>query len=175
MKVLVTGASGFVGSHAVQAIVAAGHEVRASARSADRVRHALTPLGCADRVEILEADVSHEAQVRAALDGCAAVIHAGATYSFDSRRRREIVVGVPACPRIGVSACRRPGVSAYRRAGVSTSAFASIFMRQSLYIGAFRLLSKGFPYQLTPIRGHADTPIQRVSSSVTRAALRVSP
>jgi len=93
MKVLVTGASGFVGSHAVKAIAGAGHEVRASARSADRVRSALAPLGCADLVETVEADVTDETRVRAALDGCQAVIHAGAVYSFDPRRGREMAGG----------------------------------------------------------------------------------
>lgn len=91
MKVLVTGASGFVGSHAVKAIVDAGHQVRASARSADRVRRALTVVDCSDPVEIVEADVTDEASVRAALEDCEAVIHAGAVYSFDPRRGREMI------------------------------------------------------------------------------------
>jgi nucleoside-diphosphate-sugar epimerase len=67
--------------------------VRASARSTDRVRRALTPLGCADRVETVEADVTDEAGVRAALDGCEAAIHAAAVYSFDPRRGREMIEG----------------------------------------------------------------------------------
>ncbi|MBV8988694.1 MAG: SDR family NAD(P)-dependent oxidoreductase [Solirubrobacterales bacterium] len=93
MKILVTGASGFVGSHTVKALVQGGHEVRASARSTDRVRCALAPLDCADRVETVEADVTDEAGVRAALDGCDAVIHAAAAYTFDPRRGRELIEG----------------------------------------------------------------------------------
>src|SRR5690242_20484783 len=51
MKVFVTGGSGFVGGHTIEALVAAGHEVSALARSteaAERVRsYGATPVSAA--------------------------------------------------------------------------------------------------------------------------------
>lgn len=89
MMVLVTGASGFLGSHAVRALLDAGHDVRASARSADRVHRALEPLGCSDMVEVVEGDVTDADDVTRTLGGCDAVLHAAAVYSYDARRGRE--------------------------------------------------------------------------------------
>lgn len=91
MKMLVTGASGFLGSHAVKALLDAGHEVHASARSAERVRKALEPLGVADRVEIVEADVTDRERVRTALAGCNGVLHAAAIYSLDARDAKRML------------------------------------------------------------------------------------
>jgi uncharacterized protein YbjT (DUF2867 family) len=48
MKVLVTGGTGFVGSHTVKAIVDAGHDLRLLVRSPDRLASALEPLGMRD-------------------------------------------------------------------------------------------------------------------------------
>lgn len=93
MRVLVNGASGFLGSHAIQALLDDGHEVRASARSASRVRRALETLGCADAVELLEGDVTDEDDVDRSLSGCDAVVHAAAVYSFDARRGTEMLQG----------------------------------------------------------------------------------
>ncbi|MDN5856309.1 MAG: NAD-dependent epimerase/dehydratase family protein [Actinomycetia bacterium] len=93
MKVLVNGASGFVGSHAIRALLDGDHEVRASARSADRVRRALEPLGCADSVEMVEGDVTDEDDVAVTLGGCEAVVNAAAVYSYDARRGKELVRG----------------------------------------------------------------------------------
>jgi dihydroflavonol-4-reductase len=45
MFVLVTGGTGYVGSHAIAALVAAGRQVRVLARSEQRVAAALVPLG----------------------------------------------------------------------------------------------------------------------------------
>ncbi len=91
MKVLVNGASGFVGSHAIRALLDGGHDVRASARSADRVRRALEPLGCADAVETVEGDVTDVADVAATLEGCEAAVHVAAVYSYDARRGKEML------------------------------------------------------------------------------------
>ena len=45
MKVLVTGGTGFVGSHSVRANLDADHDVRMLVRSPDRITRALDPLG----------------------------------------------------------------------------------------------------------------------------------
>lgn len=91
MKVLVNGASGFLGSHAITGLLADGHDVRASARSRDRVRQSLEPLDCADAVEIVEGDVTDEDDVDRTLAGCDAVVNAAAVYSYDARRSAEML------------------------------------------------------------------------------------
>lgn len=86
MRVLVTGGTGFVGSHTVAALVAAGHDVRVLARSAQRVTPALRmhELDVA-AVEVAVGDMTDEAAVRDAVSGCDAVIHSAAVYSYDPR------------------------------------------------------------------------------------------
>src|SRR5262245_17856127 len=89
MLMVVTGGTGFVGSHAVAALVGAGHRVRVLARSPDRVRGALAPLGV-DDVETVIGDVTDPAAVRRALDGCDAAMHAASVFSFDAQRSEEM-------------------------------------------------------------------------------------
>jgi dihydroflavonol-4-reductase len=102
MKVLVTGGTGFVGSHSVAALVSRGHQVRLLVRSRDRVTRSLSPLGVAD-VESVVGDVTVPQSVEEAMAGCDAVLHAAAVYSTDPRaasriratnvRAAEIVLG----------------------------------------------------------------------------------
>jgi uncharacterized protein YbjT (DUF2867 family) len=66
MRVLVTGASGFVGSRLAPALERAGHEVGAMTRHPDTYRGAGTPVA---------GDVADEASLRAALDGCDAAYY----------------------------------------------------------------------------------------------------
>jgi nucleoside-diphosphate-sugar epimerase len=76
--VLVTGASGFVGTHLVPALVAAGRTVRALVRSeaaAEKVR-GLAPSG----VEIAFGSMEDDGSLRAAADGCGLVYHLAGSY-----------------------------------------------------------------------------------------------
>jgi dihydroflavonol-4-reductase len=90
MRVLVTGGTGFVGSHTVAALLAAGHEVRLLVRSPDRIAPALGPLGVTTSVDHVVGDVTDLGSVSRALAGCDAVVHAAAVFSLDSRAHRAI-------------------------------------------------------------------------------------
>jgi dihydroflavonol-4-reductase len=89
MKVLVTGGRGFVGSHSVKAIVDAGHDLRLLVRSPGRLGPALEPLGVRG-VEHVVGDATDAESVRRAMDGCDAVVHAAAIFSYDGRAARAI-------------------------------------------------------------------------------------
>ena len=77
MKVLVTGGTGFVGSHAVEALVHAGHEVRLLARSPEKVDRVMATRRI-EGLDVVLGDMTDAARVRAALTGCDAVLHAAA-------------------------------------------------------------------------------------------------
>jgi len=85
MKILVTGATGFVGSHLLRGLTGAGHEVRALVRggeSAERIK--------GKGVEIFAGDVTDPDTLHGVADGCDAVVHLvgiiqpGPGYTFES-------------------------------------------------------------------------------------------
>ncbi|MCZ2811191.1 NAD(P)H-binding protein [Modestobacter sp. VKM Ac-2979] len=78
MRVLVTGASGFVGSRLVPALEEAGHEVRAMTRHPDTYSGAGTPV---------PGDVGDEASLRTALADCEAAYYL--VHSLDSADFQE--------------------------------------------------------------------------------------
>src|SRR5918995_2809712 len=91
MRILITGGTGFVGSHSAAALLAAGHDVRILARSPTRVAGTLAALGAAPAaVEIVEGDVLDRTAIDRALMGVDAVLHAASIYSLDSRRAAEM-------------------------------------------------------------------------------------
>ena len=89
MKVLVTGGTGFVGSHAVAAIVGAGHDVRLLARRPEQVRASLGPLRV-DVADVMAGDVLDERAISRAVEGCEAAVHAAAIFSLDPRRAEDM-------------------------------------------------------------------------------------
>lgn len=83
MRALVTGATGFIGSHVVRALLAAGWEVRALVRpAANGHRRAELP----DGVEIAPGDVCDAGAVASAMHGCQALFHVAALYDLWSPR-----------------------------------------------------------------------------------------
>lgn len=90
MRVLVTGGSGFVGSHIVATLATGGHEVRVLARDPDRLMRSLAPHGPMS-VDVARGDVTDAGAVEAAVDGCSAVIHAANVFTFDPRHGAEML------------------------------------------------------------------------------------
>ncbi|MDH4191587.1 MAG: SDR family NAD(P)-dependent oxidoreductase [Betaproteobacteria bacterium] len=111
MQVMVTGGTGFVGSHTVAALLAAGHTVRLLVRAKTKLDAALRPLGVDPaRVDAVEGDVTEEASVERALEGCDAVLHAANVFAFRGRREQ-----VRALERVNVAGTRIVLGAAVRR------------------------------------------------------------
>ncbi|MFE9102135.1 nitroreductase family deazaflavin-dependent oxidoreductase [Actinomadura geliboluensis] len=79
MRIFVTGASGFVGSHTVRALLAAGHRPRALVRDPGKAAGVLRTVGVAvEDVELVQGDMLDADAVSEALTGCDAAVHAAA-------------------------------------------------------------------------------------------------
>src|ERR1700751_94940 len=78
--ILVTGGSGFVGSHTILQLLGAGHQVRTTIRNLKRegdVRAMLKEGGAqpGDRLSFIAADLTNDAGWREAVAGCDYVLH----------------------------------------------------------------------------------------------------
>jgi dihydroflavonol-4-reductase len=84
VKVLVTGATGFVGSHVVRRLLDDDHELRLLARTPAKVGPLMAKMGVdAGRLEVVEGDITAADSVRLAVAGCDAVVHAAAVVATD--------------------------------------------------------------------------------------------
>ena len=80
MKVLVTGATGFVGGNLARELWGRGYEVRALARPGSNT---LTTEGTG--IHRIEGDILDRESLARAMEGCVAVFHCAAAYTFWSR------------------------------------------------------------------------------------------
>jgi dihydroflavonol-4-reductase len=126
--VLVTGGSGFIASHCILRLLAAGHDVRSTVRSLDRaeqVRAALRAAGADPgvRLSFAEADLSRDEGWPAAVAGCTYVLHVASPFPPTLPRSDEELV-VPA--REGALRVLRAARDAGVRRVVLTSSFAAV-------------------------------------------------
>jgi dihydroflavonol-4-reductase len=117
MTTLVTGASGFVGSHVARYVAGRGEPVRVLVRPTSRVE-ALADLG----VERSEGDLRDPASLDRALAGVHRVFHVAADYRLWSRRPEEIYESNVQGTRNLLEAARRARVERF----VYTSTVATI-------------------------------------------------
>jgi dihydroflavonol-4-reductase len=129
--VLVTGGTGFLGTHTVARLLADGYRVRTTVRSlerADEVRAAMATAGIPaqvadERLEIVAADLSADAGWPEAMAGCTYVLHvASPFYTVDPEHADELIG--PA--RDGSLRVLRSARDAGVRRVVLTSSFAAI-------------------------------------------------
>ena len=88
---VVTGVSGFIGSHVARELLDHGYRVRGTVRSPDRVRSEghLTSLPGSDRLDLVAADLNRPGSFDAVMDSVEHVIHAASPYvvSVDDPQR----------------------------------------------------------------------------------------
>jgi dihydroflavonol-4-reductase len=90
MRILVTGGTGFIGSHITRALAAAGHQVRLLARSHHKVQRVFGPeLG--SRLEIAEGDMTDAEAVSRALADRQAIVHAAAVVALERKHAARVL------------------------------------------------------------------------------------
>jgi len=85
MHVFVTGATGFLGFHIVNALLKAGHTVRLGIRNPDKM-HALYQSHGIAITDYAVGEITDKASIDKALVGCDAVIHTAAMVSMDPKK-----------------------------------------------------------------------------------------
>jgi dihydroflavonol-4-reductase len=166
VKVLVTGGTGFTGSHTVRALVAAGHDVRLLVRDPAKVRRAFEPHGFVPD-DFVVGDMTDAGSVDEALTGCDGVVHTAALVDLrrtaarlveeSNARGVELIIGgaarrglssivhvsslgvffVPGGPPLSPTLPIAPGTTAYAR----SKAQAEVYVR--------RLQDEGAPIRIS--------------------------
>jgi dihydroflavonol-4-reductase len=117
MTTLVTGASGFLGSHVTRQLVARGETVRVLLRASSNNR-AIADLP----LEYVTGDLRDSASLARALAGVARVFHVAADYRLWARRKQDIYDSNVGGTKNLLDAARRAGVSQF----IYTSTVATI-------------------------------------------------
>jgi nucleoside-diphosphate-sugar epimerase len=138
-RVLVTGGSGFLGSHCILQLLAAGHEVRTTVRDLKRepAARGLLKQGGAepgDRLSFVAADLERDAGWPEAVRGCDHVLHVASPFPEVLPKHEDELV-VPA--REGALRVLRAARDAGVRRVVLTSSFAAIGYGQASRAAAF--------------------------------------
>ena len=126
--VLVTGGSGFIGSHCILQLLAAGHQVRTTVRSLKReadVRAMLKEGGAdaGDRLSFVAADLENDAGWAQVAKGCDYVLHVASPFPPGIPKHEDELI-VPA--RDGALRVLRASRDAGVKRVVLTSSFAAI-------------------------------------------------
>lgn len=93
--VVVTGASGFVGSWLVMKLLQAGYTVRATVRdpgNVEKTKPLLELPGAKERLSIWRADLSEEGSFDEAIAGCTGVFHVATPMDFESKDPENEVI-----------------------------------------------------------------------------------
>jgi dihydroflavonol-4-reductase len=127
MKLLVTGASGFIATHIVQQLLARGHQVRGTVRSLHKAKdteHLRGLPGASERLELFEADLLTPGAFDAAALGCDAILHTASPYVLDAKDPQRDLVdpAVNGTRNVLLAAQKSPSV----RRVVVTSSMAAI-------------------------------------------------
>lgn len=126
-RVLVTGGSGYLGSHCIVALLRDGHHVRTTVRSlakVDEVRALVTKGGQnADALEVVAADLTSDAGWAEAVAGCTRVLHVASPFPMGVPKDANELI-VPA--REGTLRVLRAAAEAGVGRVVLTSSFAAI-------------------------------------------------
>jgi dihydroflavonol-4-reductase len=117
MTTLVTGASGFLGSHVARQLVSRGEEIRVLMRPSSTNR-AIADLS----LEYVTGDLRDPASVARAMEGAKRVFHVAADYRFWAKRKQDIYDSNVGGTKHLLEAARRAGVEQF----IYTSTVATV-------------------------------------------------
>jgi dihydroflavonol-4-reductase len=140
MKVLVTGATGFVGSHVARALEAQGADIRLLVRSSSNLRNVQGL-----RAELVRGDLCDPVSLDKAVAGCEAVFHVAADYRLWVRDPQPMYRSNVEGTRAILEAARKNGV----RRVVYTSSVATMGFTES-----GRTVDEDSPVSVAMMIGH---------------------
>jgi dihydroflavonol-4-reductase len=111
--IAVTGASGFIASHIVQQLLAAGYRVRGTVRDASKTSdtsHLTGLAGASERLDLVSANLLDASAFDAVVKGCEYVLHTASPYAIDVKDpQKDLVDPAVKGTRNVLDACARSG------------------------------------------------------------------